>query len=59
MVGEEGYALALLFPLGLTIGLGAYFNYVYIPQQKKAQRIDKLKKAGLSEEQALSFNNRL
>jgi hypothetical protein len=42
----------------LTIGLGAYFNYVYIPQQKKAQRIDQLKKAGLSEEQALSFNNR-
>jgi len=46
----------LLTILGLT-ALGAYLTHFYIPQQKKSQRIAQLKKVGLTEKQAISFDD--
>ncbi|MEM2375350.1 MAG: hypothetical protein QXH19_03630, partial [Candidatus Bathyarchaeia archaeon] len=54
---NKKYALAALGLIGLAATLGAYYSLVLLPQQKKAQRIEQLKKIGLTEEQALSFDN--
>ncbi|MEM2823990.1 MAG: hypothetical protein QXF69_07785, partial [Thermofilaceae archaeon] len=54
---SKKYALAALGLIGLAVALGAYYSSVLLPQQKKAQRIEQLKKIGLTEEQALYFDN--
>ena len=50
------YALLTLGVLGTAAVLGAYFNF-YVPQQKRSQRLQQLIQAGLTEDQASSFES--